>query len=110
MYQTRNSKRPGRYLVALAGGLALMAISYDRMDQHPRPQMIAQATADRPPVPQGPAAASINSDGQASPQGPTGPIETKSGGAPASSPQGDTPSGMQAAPQGSDKAIRAPAK
>ena len=40
------------------------------------------------------------------PQGRTGPIVTKSGGAPPSSPQGETPAGMQAAPEGSDKAIR----
>jgi hypothetical protein len=42
------------------------------------------------------------------PQGKTGPINTGSGGgAPASSPQGETPPGMQSAPKGSDKTIRA---
>ena len=42
------------------------------------------------------------------PQGQTGPINTGSGGgAPASSPQGETPPGMQSAPKGSDKTIRA---
>ena len=39
------------------------------------------------------------------PQGPTGPLDTTSGGAPAESPQGQTPPGMQAAPEGSSKAI-----
>lgn len=41
------------------------------------------------------------------PQGKTGPINTMTtGGAPASSPQGESPPGMQAAPKGSDKAVR----
>ena len=39
------------------------------------------------------------------PQGRAGPLETGSGGAPAESPQGQTPSGMQAAPEGSSKTI-----
>jgi len=110
MYQKRNWKKTDRYLVALVGGAALLAAAYDRVDQHPRPQMIAQATPDQLPTPQGPGSASINSGSQPSPQGPTGPIETKSGGAPASSPQGDTPAGMQAAPRGSDKPISSPSK
>ena len=102
MYQ-RNNRRP--YLVSLVGGLALVAIS---VNQHARPQTVAQGTTDQLPAPRGPAPASINSANQASPQGPTGPIETKSGGAPAASPQGDTPAGMQAVPQDPDKAIRPP--
>ena len=44
-------------------------------------------------------------EGQMQPQGRTGPLETGSGGAPAESPQGQTPSGMQAAPEGSSKTI-----
>jgi hypothetical protein len=110
MYQRSNSKNPGRYVISLFGGLALVAVSYYGVNQHPRPEHVAQATPDQLPASRGPGPASINADSQASPQGPTGPIETKSGGAPASSPQGDTPSGMQAAPQGSDKAIRSPSK
>jgi hypothetical protein len=39
------------------------------------------------------------------PQGPTGPLDTTTGGAPAGSPQGQTTPGMQAAPEGSSKAI-----
>lgn len=93
MYQKSN-RSP--YLVALAGAMALV--------------IVAQATADQLPAARGSAAAPIKADDQASPQGPTGPINTESGGAPAASPQGDTPAGMQAAPQGSDKAIRSPSK
>ena len=44
-------------------------------------------------------------EGEMQPQGRTGPLETGSGGAPAESPQGQTPSGMQAAPEGSSKTI-----
>ena len=47
--------------------------------------------------------------GQMQPQGRTGPIEaTGTGGAPAESPQGETPSGTEAAPEGSSKTIVEP--
>ena len=47
--------------------------------------------------------------GQMQPQGRTGQIEaTGSGGAPAESPQGETPSGTEAAPEGSSKTIVEP--
>lgn len=110
MYHERNSRKRSRYLVFLVGGLALVAVGYYGVNQHSRPEVVAQATPEQQRAAQGQAPASITPANQASPQGPTGPIETKSGGAPASSPQGDTPSGMQAAPQGSDKAIRSPSK
>jgi hypothetical protein len=61
--------------------------------------------------PSDPSNPSINTNSSGSvtqPQGKTGPINTGSGGgAPASSPQGETPPGMQSAPKGSDKTIRA---
>jgi hypothetical protein len=44
-------------------------------------------------------------EGKQQPQGNTGPLDTTQGGAPAASPQGQTPSGMQAAPDGSSKTI-----
>ena len=44
-------------------------------------------------------------EGEMQPQGRTGRLDTGSGGAPAESPQGQTPSGMQAAPEGSSKTI-----
>jgi hypothetical protein len=46
--------------------------------------------------------------GQLQPQGWTGPTETTTGGAPAESPQGQSPPGMQAAPEGSSKAVVEP--
>jgi hypothetical protein len=47
--------------------------------------------------------------GQMQPQGRTGRIDaTGSGGAPAESPQGETPSGTEAAPEGSSKTIVEP--
>jgi hypothetical protein len=48
--------------------------------------------------------------GQLQPQGWTGPVDTSSGGAPAESPQGQSPPGMQAAPDGSSKAVVTPQK
>ena len=42
---------------------------------------------------------------QRTPQGESGPLNTTSGGAPAESPQGETPTGMQAAPEGSSETI-----
>jgi hypothetical protein len=46
-----------------------------------------------------------DNNGQLQPQGWTGPINTGSGGTPAASPQGQSPSGMQAAPDGSSKSV-----
>lgn len=46
--------------------------------------------------------------GEKQPQGYTGPINTGSGGAPPESPQGQSPPGMQAAPEGSSKAVVSP--
>ena len=43
--------------------------------------------------------------GKQQPQGDTGPLNPTEGGAPAASPQGQTPSGMQAAPDGSSKTV-----
>ena len=48
---------------------------------------------------------SPETDGKQQPQGDTGPLNTTQGGAPAASPQGQTPSGMQAAPDGSSKTV-----
>jgi hypothetical protein len=48
---------------------------------------------------------SPETDGKQQPQGNTGPLNTTEGGAPAASPQGQTPSGMQAAPDGSSKTV-----
>ena len=48
---------------------------------------------------------SPEAEGKQQPQGNTGPLQTTEGGAPAESPQGQTPSGMQAAPDGSSKTI-----
>lgn len=48
---------------------------------------------------------SPEAEGKPQPQGNTGPLHTTQGGAPAESPQGQTPSGMQAAPDGSSKTV-----
>ena len=48
---------------------------------------------------------SPETEGKQQPQGHTGPLDTTQGGAPAASPQGQTPSGMQAAPDGSSKTV-----
>jgi hypothetical protein len=110
MFRRDNSENAGPHLGWLFGGLALAGICYYGVTHYSRPQVVAQATADRPPALQDPARAAVNADGQASPQGPTGPLETKSGGAPAASPQGDTPAGMQAVPEKPDETTRRPSK
>ena len=110
MYRRDNSENAGRYVAWLFGGLMLAGICYYGVTHYSRPQIVAQATADRAPAPPNPARAAVNADGQASPQGPTGPLETKSGGASAASPQGDTPAGMQAVPERSDETTRRPSK
>jgi hypothetical protein len=108
MDETRAEKYRVRYVVLWVAAGALLTVSSGLLNQDRQPARVAQATSDAPRSP--PPAAPINRDNQASPQGPTGPLDTTSGGAPPSSPQGDTPAGMQAAPQGSDKAIRSPPK
>jgi hypothetical protein len=110
MYRRGKTENAGPYLAWLFGGLVLAGICYYGVTHYSRPQVVGQATADRPPALQDAARAAVNADGQASPQGPTGPLETKSGGAPAASPQGDTPSGMQAVPERSDETTRRPSK
>jgi hypothetical protein len=110
MYRRDNSKNAGLYLFWFFGSLVLAGICCYGVSQQSRAQVVAQATADRPPALQNPARAAVDADGQASPQGPTGPLETKSGGAPAASPQGDTPSGMQTVPERADQTTRPPSK
>jgi hypothetical protein len=110
MSRRGKSENAGRHLAWLFGGLALAGVCYYGVTHYSRPQVVAQATADRPPALQDPARATVNAHGQASPQGPTGPLETKSGGAPAASPQGDTPSGMQAVPEKPDETTSRPSK